>query len=401
MIMTSKRTHRLLLLLCAAAFAVVVTGVAYAYGEQPQSRATTAAARTQSNPEERATRDKVHNINNLNYQIERQELNIEELRTMMEELQDRTDVLIDSVELLHHNDSVLTSHIARNMRKAHALRHRMSPLAFVSSAENVNQAARRINYLYKLQQVQSKKVEELRGERMLIATRQNQLDSVRSNYASSIKKLSTAQNILEARRSESKQAVTDLRKQGVSLNKVLQDKKTKVGNLDGEVSRVIDTKDTQSKANGADSRSSVKSADKERKLTGSFLENKGRLLFPVAGNYRITGTFGRSQYGNLSTVQLDNPGIDIGVSAGTKVRSVFDGEVSSIFYTDDYDNVVMVRHGEYLTVYAGLMTLNVHKGEKVKTGQALGTVTTIGGESNLHFEVRRELNKLNPLHWVK
>lgn len=144
-------------------------------------------------------------------------------------------------------------------------------------------------------------------------------------------------------------------------------------------------------------------AEKDRRLSGSFASNKGRLLFPVAGKYSIVSNFGTNEIPELSKVKVDNLGIDIEVPRGTSARSVFEGVVSSIFRLDGYNNIVIVRHGEYLSVYAGIDALKVKKGDKVTAGQNLGTIfTPRGGErSRLHFEIRHEKQKLNPTEWVK
>lgn len=144
-------------------------------------------------------------------------------------------------------------------------------------------------------------------------------------------------------------------------------------------------------------------AELDRRLTGSFKANKGRLLFPVAGRYSVTSQFGTNSHPSLAKVQYDNAGIDIIVPAGTSARAVYEGVVSSIFRLEGYRNVVIVRHGEYLTVYAGIDRLSVAKGQKVSTGQTLGTIYTDPDDDRtaLHFEIRLEKTKLNPAEWVK
>ena len=134
-----------------------------------------------------------------------------------------------------------------------------------------------------------------------------------------------------------------------------------------------------------------------------FEANKGRLLFPVAGKYTITGAYGRYTRPGTS-VLLDNNGIDISVPQGTAVRAVFGGEVVSVFKvkgTGFY--AVLVRHGRYISVYSKLATYSVKNGQQVKAGQNLGTVFTDPelGATILHFELRRESATLNPLEWVK
>ncbi len=142
-------------------------------------------------------------------------------------------------------------------------------------------------------------------------------------------------------------------------------------------------------ANDAD----LSSAD--RAMTGSFANAKGRLPMPLSG--RIVSHFGGYNVEGLSNVKLSNSGINIKGASGAPVRSVFKGEVSSIF---GYGGtmVVMVRHGAYITVYANLRTVSVHQGQKVGTGQTLGTV---GSNGILQFQLRKETAKLNPEAWLR
>ena len=146
-------------------------------------------------------------------------------------------------------------------------------------------------------------------------------------------------------------------------------------------------------------------AEAERKLTGSFVANKGKLLFPVAGRYRIVRGYGLQNHPELKHVKTNNSGIDIEVAPGTDARAIFAGRVSAIFILPGYANIVMVRHGEYISLYANLASVYVTKGQDVKAGQPLGRILTgseeEGGATTFHFELRKERNKLNPLEWVK
>lgn len=146
-------------------------------------------------------------------------------------------------------------------------------------------------------------------------------------------------------------------------------------------------------------------AEADRKLTGSFASNKGRLLFPVAGRYRIARGFGLQNHPELKNVKTNNSGIDIEVAPGTDARAVFQGKVSAIFRLPGFANIVMVRHGDYISLYANLSSTYVTKGQEVKAGQSIGRILTQseeeGGATTFHFELRREREKLNPLEWVK
>ena len=144
--------------------------------------------------------------------------------------------------------------------------------------------------------------------------------------------------------------------------------------------------------------------NEEYKLSGSFESNKGKLPFPVTGNYRIVRPFGRQKHPELKYVETNNMGIDIEADQGAMAVAIFDGKVSAIFKQPGFNNIVMVRHGNYLTVYAGLASINVKTGDTVKGGQAIGTIFSDIEDENrtlLHFEIRKERQELNPELWLK
>ena len=142
--------------------------------------------------------------------------------------------------------------------------------------------------------------------------------------------------------------------------------------------------------------------DTDTKLSSNFASNKGRLPMPITGSYSIVGHYGRYKVPGLSNVVLDNKGINIKGQAGAMARAVFDGEVTGAFeYGPSY--TVMVRHGKYISVYSGLSSVSVSKGQKVSTKTPLGKVgTSSSGDYILQFQLRTLNNdRLNPEAWVR
>ena len=135
----------------------------------------------------------------------------------------------------------------------------------------------------------------------------------------------------------------------------------------------------------------------DRKMSGSFERNRGRLMMPVAGSYKIVSHYGQYNVPGLKNVRLDSNGINILSSHGATVRAVFDGEVSAVFSFDD-SMIVMLRHGNYISVYCNLASVNVHRGQQVSTGQSLGSVDSGG---ILQFQLWRGKTKLNPESWLR
>ena len=134
----------------------------------------------------------------------------------------------------------------------------------------------------------------------------------------------------------------------------------------------------------------------DRMLSGGFEANRGRLPMPISGSYRVVSHFGQYNVEGLKGVTLDNKGINIQGKPGCVARSIYDGEVSAVFGYGGMWNV-LVRHGAYISVYCNLKSVSVHKGQKVRTRQALGSV---GSENILQFQLRKETAKLNPEAWL-
>lgn len=141
-----------------------------------------------------------------------------------------------------------------------------------------------------------------------------------------------------------------------------------------------------------------------RQLVENIESNKGQLPFPVNGEYKIVRGFGIQRHPDLKYVKTNNGGIDIEVSEGGMARAVFAGKVSAIFRQPGFNNIVMVRHGSYITIYANLSSINVKKGDVVEANQTIGQIYSDPDDNHrsiLHFEIRKEREKLNPELWLK
>ena len=134
----------------------------------------------------------------------------------------------------------------------------------------------------------------------------------------------------------------------------------------------------------------------DRRLSGNFESNRGRLPMPITGPYKIVSRFGQYNVSGLKGVRLDNKGINIKGQAGARARSIFDGEVCYVFNLGSSMGV-MVRHGSYISVYTNLSSVSVSRGQHVTARQVLGTV---GAENILQFQLRKEIAKLNPESWL-
>lgn len=386
------------------------------------------------------------------------------LQTVITDVKSHIDALDDSIATLEAATLRLKSDYANTLRRMRTRRQSMSDIAFIFSAQSFSQAWRRIRYLRQTSTAIARRARQIKGyQQQLAVARDNQaalLDSLNAAVAT----LNATTRRLEDERIAAGDLVKNLRSQGRALERELQRRRQQAAALEAELQQIIEQEleeqrqreeaerrqreAEEQRRREAEERRRQEEAERQRqqqqqqqqqpakpepqkpaepapqpkkpaqqptaptntakeeniRLTGSFSSNKGKLPFPVTGPHTIVSHFGTNVHPDLPKVKVDNLGIDIEATRGASVRSVFDGVVSSIFRLDGYHNVVIIRHGEYLSVYAGLDALNIRKGDKVHTGQSIGTVycdPDNDSRSLLHFEIRREKQKLNPAEWVK
>ena len=137
-------------------------------------------------------------------------------------------------------------------------------------------------------------------------------------------------------------------------------------------------------------------SSEDRRLSGNFESNRGRLPMPITGGYRIVSGFGQNAVEGLKGVQLDNKGINLKGQPGAMARSVFSGEVCAVFNIGGVMGV-MVRHGSYISVYSNLSSVSVHRGQQVSARQTLGAINADG---ILHFQLRKGSAPQNPARWL-
>lgn len=139
----------------------------------------------------------------------------------------------------------------------------------------------------------------------------------------------------------------------------------------------------------------------EKLLSDSFSKNRTKLPWPVERGV-IAANFGKQAHPVLKKVTINNRGIDIATTKGSEARAVFDGIVVSVNLITATNNAVIIRHGDFFTVYSNLERVYVKRGDKVKTKEVIGLIHTdkIEGKTELHFELWQDRNLINPAQWL-
>lgn len=332
--------------------------------------------------------------------------------------------LTDSVAAAEKKIGLLKESYASSLRTIRTQRQTASPSAFIFSSRSFDQARRRIRYLRELGQWQTEKAAALKNETVLLNVQKIRLDSISARLEAIKQTIAEKKTAQEASRDEADVLVAKLKRQGRALEKTLDEQQRQAQRLDKELERIIEEEARQ--AAEAERRRKAEEAKKTKEKAApkpgekapkpgagkkapampasTFEKSKGSLPMPVSGTAIIVSGFGRHTHKELSKVEVMNNGIDIETMPGASALAVYPGVVSMVIVMDGYHNVVLVRHGEYLTVYAGISELAVRKGQPVIAGQNLGTIYSDpddDGRTRLHFEVRHEKEKLDPAEWLR
>lgn len=359
---------------------------------------------------ERETQRNLSRLNSLRAEITEKNVEIGAIQLDVDSIDMRVKAMADSISGLEAQRAKLRNAYAASLRKTQPSLSSVNLMSFVFSSESFGQAYQRMRYIKEFSNWRKRKTAEINEITDRLALRKQSYDSLQQQRLAVLSQLSNARNRLQATHNETNQLVAKLKKEGGALRKLLKQKEQRARALDREVDRLIAAEQQKSSASGSKKSSGKKAGTgvagtaADRALTGSFESNKGRLLFPVSGSYRIVRPFGRHKHPDLEHVETENSGIDIEVGPGSMARAIFKGKVSAIFQQPGFNTIVMVRHGNYLSIYANLASINVKMGDVVNIGQSIGTIFADPDEGNsaiLHFELRKERTKLNPTLWVK
>ena len=269
-------------------------------------------------------------------------------------------------------------------------RSSLDKLGYVFSSNSYNQMFRRLGYIVQYTNSRKKQIQEIE-----IVT--NELDNQKNNLIHE-KKIQnkllsdevTENNKLQKLKRNQKKTISDLGKKERRIKKEIKERRISLEQLDNLIKEVI--RSESEKLSGVDL--------DLIKLSESFETNIGKLIWPVSSGF-ISNKFGVHPHPVIKNVKVKNDGIDIQTSKGSKVYSVFSGKVSTVAFIPGMNNVIIINHGDYYTLYAKLKNLVVEKGDIITIGQNIADiVTNSDGVSELQFQVWKNNIKLNPEKWI-
>lgn len=274
-------------------------------------------------------------------------------------------------------------------------------LLFIFSSEDFNQAIRRMRYVKELNGLIKDKIQEIDSTQIKINLQLEKNEKNKKDKETILANEKKERASLMKERDNLNNDIVALKKKEKQIQKDITAKEKQTGELRKQIENIIAEEIRKAKEREeAAKNSKVKTIDYN--LSNNFAQNKGKLPYPVEQGI-ITGKYGKTQHPTQKKVIVNNNGIDITTSKGSKARSIFDGEVCSII-TQGSNSVILIRHGLYFTLYSNLDKVYVKNGDKVSTGQEIGRVHTDAndGKTVLHFEIWQEnRTTVNPALWIK
>ena len=374
----------------------------------------------------------LNEVNLLDKKIKQREQLIKAYNEQNAVLDEEINAGQSNIKTLNADLGKLRKEYAKMLTFANKNRSHYDKLGFVFASQNFNQAFRRLRYIREFSDARKVKMDQIASTERRISGEVEASQQAREEQAALLKDEKEQQEALKKEKEELNSQVAKLKKKEGNLQQDIKNKQQQTQKLQKAIDDII--AEEIRKANAEAERKRLEEAKKkaaankdkgktatttapatpatskekgmaltpsEQTLSSNFVNNKGKLPWPVERGV-VSSSYGKHASVVSSKVTVTNNGIDIATTEGAKARAVFDGEVASVAKLVGSNTVVIIRHGEYFTVYSNLENVTVKRGDKVKTKQNIGTVHTNKNENKteIHFELLKEQSRQNPANWL-
>ena len=271
-------------------------------------------------------------------------------------------------------------------------------LVFLFASKDFNDATRRISYMRRSNRMRQQKAEQIKsvadslhvqiGE---LENRKAELTKVRDTRTQEVSSLGKDEKQYQS-------SLSEINTKSGKLSSEIRKKQSQINKLQQRIQAIIAEEARKNRA-------TPKSAAQEEyiaNLSGRFDQNKGLLPYPVRGGV-IVDRYGVHPHATQKGLMVNNKGVNIASGSGAEVRAVFEGDITQIVFVQGLNNTVIIRHGNYLTTYSNLASVNVKTGDKVTLNQVIGRLSNSDDSDDcvLHFEIWKETENLNPEQWLR
>ena len=364
----------------------------------------------------------LNEVNLLDKKIKQRENLIKAYNQQIAVLDEEINTGQSNIKTLNSDLKKLRKEYAKMIIFANKNRSHYDMLGFVFASKDFNQAFRRLRYIREFNEARKVKIDQIVSTEHRINDEVEASQKAREEQAAMLKDEKAQQEALQKEKKDLNGQVAKLKKKEGSIQQDIKNKQQQAKKLQKAIDDIIaeEIRKANAEAERKRKEEAKKNANKgkattapapkekgmaltpaEKTLSSNFVNNKGNLPWPVERGV-ISSSFGKHASVVSDKVTVTNNGIDIATTEGAQARAVFEGEVASVVKLTGANTVVIIRHGEYFTVYSNLENVTVKRGDKVKTKQNIGTVHTNKTEdkTELHFELLKEQNRQNPANWL-
>ena len=360
----------------------------------------------------------LNEVNLLDKKIKQREKLIKAYNEQIALLDEEINQGQNNIKTLNSDLSKLQKEYAKMIVFANKNRSHYDRLGFIFASKDFNQAFSRLRYIREFTDARKNKMNQIANTEREISNAVEASQQAREQQTAMLKDEKEQQEALRKEKEELNDQVAKLKKKEGNIQQEIKDKQQQAKKLQKAIDDIITEeirkaneeaerkRREEEKTKGKTTTTAPKEkgmalTPAEKTLSTNFVNNKGKLPWPVERGV-ISSSYGKHTSVVSDKVTVTNNGIDIATTEGAKARAVFDGEVASVTKLTGANTVVIIRHGEYFTVYSNLENVTVKRGDKVKTKQNLGTVHTNKTENKteLHFELLKEQNRQNPANWL-
>lgn len=298
------------------------------------------------------------------------------------------------ITMLSEDLNKVKAEYARLIQQAFRRRGDYNRLFFILSSESFNQAYKRLLYTRQMARYRQKQSEQITEIRNIIQDKTDELNHQKEEKEKLLMQQMQESSKLGNEQKKQSQVITQLQQRERELKQHLRSQQRIEERLQREIERIIEEEARKAK--------SVAKTPEFLQLSDSFEKNKGRFPWPTSQGV-ITDKFGEHAHPVMKNIIIKNNGIDITTNPGEKARAIFNGTVSKVFAIPGGNKAVIIRHGEYISVYSNLSDVYVKQGDAVKTLQQIGLVYSDTAENDktiLKFQIWKENLKLNPEQWI-
>ena len=296
----------------------------------------------------------------------------------------------------------LKSEYANLIRKSYESKSLQNRLMFLFSSENFLQAYKRLQYLKQYARYRRRQGRAISEKTKLLQELNQMLSNEKADKILLIEENRIVQKEIEKEKKEQNSLIKNLERRQKKLASQISKKEKQQRAIDREINRLIREAIAASNSRaGKKGKKTFQLTPEAKLLADNFISNKGRLPWPLEKGIVVQG-FGRQRHPVVKTTIIQSNGVVIATEPLAQVRAVFEGEVMSVIVIKGSNPSVLIRHGNFITLYTNLAKLYVKKGEKVNAKQAIGEVFTNQqtGKTQLQFGIFNNVKALNPKDWV-